>query len=112
MTLRQHYARPRPPASPPHHDQPRPATLPLTPAAGISPPREPAGDLPAACAAGSLSGGGVTAGSGVWAGSCGCPVGVLQAAPCGEPSPPLVMVGPAATAAPPNRRHTARHHHQ
>ena len=37
--------------------------------------------------------------AGTGAGSCGCPVGVLQVAPCGELSPPLVMVGPAATAA-------------
>jgi len=41
---------------------------------------------PAACAAGSVFRGLVAAGSGGWGPSCGCPVSVLQAAPCGEPS--------------------------
>jgi hypothetical protein len=43
------------------------------------------------------------------------PVGVLWAALCGAPLTPLVMVGPAATAAPPDQRQPTRHnpqHHQ
>jgi hypothetical protein len=47
--------------------------------------------------------------AGTEAGSCGRSVGVLQAAPCGELSPSLVTVGPAATATQPDQRHPTRH---
>ena len=46
MTLRQHYARPRPRAIAHHPDQPCPATLPLTPAPPGSAHRV---SLPVAC---------------------------------------------------------------
>src|SRR6266487_4617 len=110
MTLRQHYARPRPRAITHHPAGPGRRSRSHRPV-GSSPPPEPAGGL----RRWSRIQQGLAAGSGVWAGSCGCPVGVLQAAPCGEPSPPPVTVGPAATA-PRRTSHTqpgtTRHHDQ
>src|SRR5215468_9277177 len=71
-----------------------------------APPVTVTGGLPAACAAGSASSGLFPQVAGTGAGSCECPVGVLQAAPCGQPCPPLVTVGPAATPTPPRNLDT------